>query len=91
MSESLKAKRAIESILTDKVKESLELSIGALSALQFLKLVLFADELVDLVDEVRLGLGDNSLNLVNLLIDDLVDLLHMVEHLVSFLVELVKL
>ena len=56
-----------------------------------MQIILGLDQLVDLINEVRLGLRDNSLNLVNLLVDNLVDLFHVVEHLISLLVEQIKL
>ena len=60
-------------------------------ALKFLQVILGLDELVDLFNEVRLGFSDDSLNFVDLLIDNLVDFLHMVEHVVGLLVKQVKL
>jgi hypothetical protein len=58
---------------------------------QFLQVVLRLDQLVDLLDELGLGLGHDSLDLVNLLVDDLVDVLHVLEHLVRLLVQVVQL
>ena len=60
-------------------------------ALKFLQVILGLDELVDLFNEVRLGFSDDSLNFVDLLIDNLVDFLHMVKHVVGFLIKQVKL
>ena len=61
------------------------------AALQFLELVLSLDQLMNLINKVGLGLGDNSLDFVDLLIDNLVDVLHVVEHLVSLVIQGVKL
>ena len=60
-------------------------------ALKLLQVILGLDELVDLIDEVRLRFSDDGLNFVDLLIDNLVDFLHMVEHVVGLLVKQVKL
>ena len=46
---------------------------------------------MDLLYEVGLRLGDNCLDFENLLINNLVDLFHMVEHLVSLVIECIKL
>ena len=46
---------------------------------------------MDLIDEIRFRLGDHGLDFVDLLIDNLVNVLHVVEHLVGLLVELVEL
>ena len=46
---------------------------------------------MDLIDEVRLRFGHDSFDLMNLLVDDFVDVLHVIEHLVGLLIELVKL
>ena len=60
-------------------------------ALKFLQVILGLDELVDLFNEVRLGFSDDSLNFVDLLIDNLVDFLHMIKHIVGLLIKQVKL
>ena len=59
--------------------------------MKLLQFVLELDQLVNFFHEVRLRLGDNCLDLMDLLVDNLVDLLHVVEHLVRLLVEQVKL
>ena len=46
---------------------------------------------MDLINEVRLRLGDHGFYFMDLLIDNLVDVFHVVEHLVGLLVELVEL
>ena len=46
---------------------------------------------MDLLHEVGLRLGDNSLDFENLLINNLVDLFHVVKHLVSLVIECIKL
>ena len=46
---------------------------------------------MDLLYEVGLRLGDDSLDFENLLINNLVDLFHVVEHLVSLVIECIKL
>ena len=46
---------------------------------------------MDLLYEVGLRLGDDSLDFENLLINNLVDLFHMVEHLVSLVIECIEL
>ena len=60
-------------------------------ALKLLQVILGLDKLVDLIDEVRLRFSDDGLNFVDLLIDNLVDFLHMVKHLVGLLVQRVQL
>ena len=75
----------------DVARWSLVSAVGTLLALQLLELVFLADELVDLIDEVRLRFSDDGLNFVDLLIDNLVDFLHMVKHVVGFLIKQVKL
>ena len=60
-------------------------------ALKFLQVILGLDELVDLFNEIRLGFSDDSLNFVDLLIYNLVNFLHMIEHIVSLLIKQVKL
>ena len=56
-----------------------------------MQVVLRLDQFMDLIDEVRLRFGHDSFDLMNLLVDDFVDVLHVVEHLVGLLIELVKL
>ena len=46
---------------------------------------------MDLLYEVGLRLGDDSLDFENLLINNLVDLFHVVEHLVSLVIECIEL
>ena len=46
---------------------------------------------MDLINKVRLRLGDHGFYFMDLLIDNLVDVFHVVEHLVGLLVELVEL
>ena len=46
---------------------------------------------MDLIYEVVFGLGDNSLNFMDLLVDNLVDLLHVVKHLIGLVIQSVKL
>ena len=59
--------------------------------MQLLKLIFLADKLVDLFDKVRLRLGHDRLNLVDLLVNNLVDLLHVVEHFVSLVIQRIEL
>ena len=66
------------------------LSVSTLS-LQLLQVVLRLDQFMDLIDEVRLRFGHDSFDLMNLLVDDFVDVLHVIEHLVGLLIELVEL
>jgi len=63
----------------------------ASSSLQSLQVVLGLDQFVDLVDEVVLGLGHDSLDFVDLLVHNLVDLFHVVEHLVRLVIQSIKL
>ena len=66
------------------------LSVSTLS-LQLLQVVLRLDQFMDLIYEVRLRFGHDSFDLMNLLVDDFVDVLHVIEHLVGLLIELVEL
>ena len=60
-------------------------------ALKLLQVILGLDKLVDLIDEVRLRFSDDGLNFVDLLIYNLVDFLHVIEHIVGLLIKQVKL
>lgn len=66
-------------------------TLVTLPALKLLQLVFCLDQAVDFFDKVLLRLRDHGLNLMNLLVDNLVDLFHVVEHLISLVIKRVKL
>ena len=58
---------------------------------ELLKFVLGSNESIDLLHEVVLALRYHSLDFVDFLVHNLVDLLHVIEHIVGLVVELVEL